>query len=174
MNLFYHLLLIFYQVFLYIINNLFNNTQCPLWRIVQNCDQFSSLQCILKVYLRSKSRIPTKAKLLGRRKYTKLCKIPAWTTCVNVASRAQFVASRAQFHHLRDAFSQKDHERAKKTLKLSVFYALLGFACVTAACRTLMKLTQDQQILFNNSVKNYKTTYNGCNIYGNGCNIYGW
>jgi len=40
---------------------------------------------------------------------------------------------------LRAAFTRADPKSAKKLLNLTVFFALLGSACVKAACRTLMK-----------------------------------
>ncbi len=42
---------------------------------------------------------------------------------------------------LRAALMHTDAERAKKTVKSSVFFVLLGSAQVKAVCRTLMKLT---------------------------------
>jgi hypothetical protein len=38
-------------------------------------------------------------------------------------------------------FAHVDPKSAKKTIKLSVFFALLGFAHAKAASRTLMKFT---------------------------------
>jgi hypothetical protein len=43
---------------------------------------------------------------------------------------------------LQAAFTLQDPESAKKTVKLSVFFALLGSARAKATRRTLMKLTQ--------------------------------
>jgi len=49
---------------------------------------------------------------------------------------------RANFINLlRAAFACTDLKNAKKTVKLSVFFALLGSAHTKAACRTLMELT---------------------------------
>ena len=42
---------------------------------------------------------------------------------------------------LRAAFTPADPESAKKIVKLSSFFALLGSVCVKAACRMLVKLT---------------------------------
>jgi len=42
---------------------------------------------------------------------------------------------------LRSAFTGVDPKSAKKTVKLAIFFALLGSAFVKAACRMLMKLT---------------------------------
>jgi len=42
---------------------------------------------------------------------------------------------------LRAAFASADPKSAKKTVKLSVFFVLLGSACAKAAHRMLMKLT---------------------------------
>ena len=42
---------------------------------------------------------------------------------------------------LQAAFMHEDPKRAKKTIKLSSFYAILGSARVRAACRMLVKLT---------------------------------
>jgi len=43
---------------------------------------------------------------------------------------------------LRAAFGHADHESAKKTDNLTVFFALLVAECVKAARKKLMKLTQ--------------------------------
>jgi len=45
---------------------------------------------------------------------------------------------------LQAAFTQTDPKSAKELLDLTVFFALLGFLCVKAARRTLMKLTPDR------------------------------
>jgi len=42
---------------------------------------------------------------------------------------------------LRAAFTHADPKSAKKTVTLSIFFALLGFARTKAAQRSLMKLT---------------------------------
>jgi len=42
---------------------------------------------------------------------------------------------------LRTAFTHKDPKSAKKTVKLSVFFTLLGSASAKATHRTLIKLT---------------------------------
>jgi len=42
---------------------------------------------------------------------------------------------------LRAAFTQPDPKSAKNTIKLSVFFALLGSACIKTAQKMLMKLT---------------------------------
>ncbi len=44
---------------------------------------------------------------------------------------------------LRTAFTLADPKSVKKTVKLSIFFTLLGSASVKAVLRTLMKLTQD-------------------------------
>jgi len=51
---------------------------------------------------------------------------------------------------LRAAFRRADSKSAKKTVKLSVFFALLGSAFEKAAQRTLMKLTVDNLVRFQN------------------------
>jgi len=45
---------------------------------------------------------------------------------------------------LRAAFARPDPERAKKTNNLTVYFALLGYACAKAAHRMLMKLTPER------------------------------
>ena len=46
---------------------------------------------------------------------------------------------------LQSAFTHADPKKCKKTVRLSSFFALLGSACVKAACRMLVKLTQGEQ-----------------------------
>jgi len=43
-------------------------------------------------------------------------------------------------HILRALYMRQDPESAKKTVKLSIFFALSGSACTKGARRTLMKL----------------------------------
>jgi len=45
---------------------------------------------------------------------------------------------------LRAAFACADQKCVKMTVKVSIFFTLLGSTSVKAACRTLMKLTPDQ------------------------------
>ena len=49
---------------------------------------------------------------------------------------------------LQAAFTHADPKSAKKTVKLSSFFALLGSACVKAAHRMLVKLTLAHLMLF--------------------------
>jgi len=53
-------------------------------------------------------------------------------------------------------YTHADPKSAKKTVKLSVFFALLGSAGVKAACEMLMKLTPDVMMkrYFNNYLLN--------------------
>jgi len=52
-----------------------------------------------------------------------------------------FTFFKGQFHqHSRAAFMYSEPKSAKKTVKLSIFFVLLGSLCVEAAHRTLMKL----------------------------------
>jgi len=46
-----------------------------------------------------------------------------------------------QFRTLHGAFMRTDHKSAENTVKLSVFFALLGSAQVKAAHKMLVKLT---------------------------------
>ena len=48
---------------------------------------------------------------------------------------------------LRVAFTRANPKSAKKTVKSSSFFALLGSACVKAACRTLMKCSPNLHFL---------------------------
>jgi hypothetical protein len=45
------------------------------------------------------------------------------------------------------AFKHADPKSAKKTVKFSVFFAILGSACAKAACRMLVKLTPGSHLL---------------------------
>jgi len=48
---------------------------------------------------------------------------------------------------LQTAFTRPDPKRAKKIVKLKVFFALLGSAQIKGACKTLVKLTLDLRFL---------------------------
>jgi hypothetical protein len=48
---------------------------------------------------------------------------------------------------LRAAFAGANPKSAKKADNLTVFFALLGSACVKAACKTLMKLTPGVKVV---------------------------
>jgi hypothetical protein len=52
------------------------------------------------------------------------------------------IDARGQFHqHSTSSFCGRRSKKQTKTVKISVFFALLGSACTQAVCRMLMKLT---------------------------------
>jgi hypothetical protein len=56
----------------------------------------------------------------------------------------EFETSEVNFTNiLREDFTRADPKSAKNTYKLSVFFALLGSACVKAALKMLVTLTPD-------------------------------
>ncbi len=44
------------------------------------------------------------------------------------------------------AFTRADPKSVKKTVKLSIFFTLLGFTSLKAACKMLMKLTPGRHL----------------------------
>ncbi len=47
---------------------------------------------------------------------------------------------------LRKAFTSSDPKSAKKTFSLTVFFGLLGYECIKASSRTLIKLTSERSL----------------------------
>ena len=70
---------------------------------------------------------------------------------------------------LQAAFMPTDTKSAKKTVKLSSFFALLGSASVKAACRTLVKLNPCFEFSFKAFIRQQKNTLallnNGLQIF---------
>ncbi len=60
---------------------------------------------------------------------------------------------------LRTAFTHKDPKSAKKTVKLSVFFALSWSAHIRAACITLIKLTHGGFGFFANDLTNFESIF---------------
>ena len=65
-----------------------------------------------------------------------------------IASQQKFTPGFNFTNVLRAAFTRANPKSAKKTVKLSSFFALLGSTSAKAAHRTLVKLTPDRLLMY--------------------------